>query len=336
MFFLKKFLFSIGIVLLCSIAAQAYFKKNDTGKEIFSFIGSFHSARNAALENANAAKPSSSPGSALLNPAAVVLDSNRKNAVAFSWQTGEFADNQGFIAYARNLGTMTVEASYGWLRYGSVDGYDEQGNATGKTYDPKSSVSTLSLSMPLPHFQFGSSVKFATDLLTGEEGDRTAMALAFDWGVLWQAASRKFGLGFAARNFGKVIRAYVENGDTDYGLEETFAISGFYIPGVLPRLSLFAESTFPRYAEPAVALAGEYAVGQNLFIRAGWTRTWLDLSRDAKEIFSSADRPSESNDGRMFSAGLGYAGDFFSVDYSYSLLAQGLGSEHRIGLGLNF
>lgn len=336
MFFLKKILSAIGIVLLCAIPSHAYFKKNDSGKEAFSFIGSFHSARNAALENANAAKPSSSPGSVLQNPAAIVLDSNRKNAVAFSWQTGEFADNQGFIAYARNVGAMVVQASYGWIRYGSVDGYDEQGNETGTSYDPHSSVSALSLSLPLPHFQFGSTVKFATDLLTGEEDDQTAMALAFDWGVLWQSASRKFGLGFAARNFGKVIRAYVENGDTDYGLEETFAVSGFYIPGVLPKLSLFAESTFPRYAEPSIAIAGEYVIGRNLFVRLGFSRAWLDLSRDAKELFSSADRPDEAQNARLFSTGLGYAGSFFSIDYSYSHLAQGLGSEHRIGLGLNF
>lgn len=336
MFFLKKFsILAISILFLSSFSL-AYFKKNDTGEEAFSFLGTISAARDAGLENANSAKPSSSPGSTFRNPAILTLDSAKKNAVAFSFQTGDFADNQGLIAYARNLGAMNVQLSYGWVRYGDVDGYDEQGNETGKTYKPQSSVTALTLSMPLPHFQFGSSLKFATDLLTGEEDDQTAMAIALDWGILWQSTSKKFGFALSARNFGKMIRAYVEGGDTDYGLEETFAVSGFYIPGALPRLSLYAESDFPRYAEPSVSLGGEYAIGTSLFIRAGVSRTWLDLSRDVKEIFSSASRPDETNNAHLFSAGLGYSGDKFSIDYAFSYLAQGLGTEHRIGLGLRF
>ncbi len=336
MFFLKKNFIFVLTVLFTITASQAYFKKNDTGEEAFAFLGSFYSARSAAMENANAAKPSSNPGSVLQNPAAIVLDSNQKNAVSFSWQTSELAENQGYIAYARRVGAMVAELSYGLIRYGDVDGYDDLGNETGKTYSPQSSVTALSLSLPFPHFQFGSTIKFATDLLANDGTDQTAMALAFDWGVLWQSSSRKYGLGFAARNFGKMIRAYVDKGDTDYGLEEVFALSGFYIPGALPRLSLYSELTFPRYAEPAVALGAEYVIGSNLFVRAGFSRTWLDLSRDFKELFSSADRPNETNNARLFSLGLGYAGSSFSVDYAFSYLPQNLGMEHRVGLGLRF
>lgn len=336
MIFLKKSLTFLLTMLIFASSASAYFKKNDSGEEAFAFLGSFFSARSAAMENANAAMPSSNPGDVLQNPAVIVLDSNHRNAVAFSWQTGEFADNQGYLAYARRFGSMVVQASYGWIRYGDVDGYDDAGNETGDTYHPQSSVTSLTLALPLPHFQFGSTIKFATDLLSGESDDQTAMALAFDWGILWQSSSRKFGFGLAAKNFGKMLRAYVKNGDTDYGLEETFDISGFYIPGMLPRLTVHAKSTFPRYAEPALSLGAEYAIGTSLFARLGFSRTWLDLSRDAKEIFSSNDRPDETNDARLFSAGLGYASNRFSLDYAFSYLAQDLGTEHRVALGLKF
>lgn len=335
MLFLKKSLI-FALALFGTVPASAYFKRNDSGLEAFSFLESFISARSAALEKSDAARASADPGAVLQNPASIVLDSAHRNAVAFSWQTGEFADNQGFIAYARNLGSMVVQASYGWIRYGSVDGYDELGNETGKSYEPQSSIVMLTLSMPLPHFQFGTTFKFAADELTDDSGDQTAMAIAFDWGLRWQSSSRKFGFALTARNFGKMIRAYVENGSTDYGLEETFAVSGFYIPGALPRLSLFAETTFPRYAEPAISLGGEYAIGSSLFLRLGFSRTWLDISRDARELFSSADRPDETNNARMLSAGLGYSGSRFSVDYAFSYLAEGLGTEHRVGLGLKF
>lgn len=335
MFFLKNFPLLVLPILLLAVSSPAYFKKNDTGEEAFSFLSTFSSARSAALENANSAKPSSNPGATLQNPAILDLG-NKNNAIAFSWQTGELASNQGYLAYARHLKSMTVQISYGWIRYGEIDGYDEQGNATGKSYKPQSSLTALTLAMPLPHLQFGSTVKFAADILTGEENDQTAMALAFDWGILWQATSRKYGMALTARNFGKMLRAYVKDGDTDYGLEETFALSGFYIPGALPRLSLYAESAFPRYAEPALSLGGEYGIGSSLFVRAGISRTWLDISRDVKEIFSSSERPDETHNARFFSAGLGYAGDRFSIDYAFSYFAQGLGTEHRVGLGLRF
>ena len=334
-FFKKSWIFFLSLLVLAA-NSTASFKKNDSGEEVFSFLGSFSSARSAALENANAAMPSSNPGDVLQNPALILLSSNQKNAVSFAWQTGEFADNQGYLAYARQIGKMVALVSYGWIRYGEIDGYDNMGHPTDKSYKPQSSVASLSLSLPLPHFQFGSTVKFASDLLSDEGNDQTAMAFAFDWGVLWQSSSRKFGFGLAARNFGKMIRAYVDGGDTDYGLEESFDLSAFYIPGLLPRLSLHAKTTFPRYAEPALSLGGEYALGSSLFVRLGFSRTWLDISRDVKEIFSSSDRPDETNDARLFSAGLGYTGSRFSLDYAFSYLAQDLGTEHRIGLGLKF
>ena len=38
----------------------------------------------------------------------------------------------------------------------------------------------------------------------------------------------------------------------------------------------------------------------------------------------------------MLSAGLGYTSQLFSLDYSFSYLAQGMGVEHRIGLRVGF
>ncbi|MCK9182661.1 MAG: hypothetical protein M0P13_07270 [Fibrobacteraceae bacterium] len=336
MFFLKKICNLVFLVLLLSSFSEAYFKQNDTGEEAFSFLGSFYSPRNAALENANGAMPFSDLGVSFLNPASFKLNPEQKNAVAFYWQTGEFADNQGSVSLARKFNTMTATISYGWIKYGDIDGYDENGNATGETYSPQSSVTAATLSFPLPHFEFGTTLKFATDLLSGKSNDQTAMALALDWGMLWQSQSKKLGVGFAARDFGKMIRAYVKDGDDDYGLDETFALSGFYIPGALPRLTLFAETTVPRYAESAISVAGEYAIGSSLFARIGFSRTWLDISRDVKEIFSSAARPNETNDARLLSAGLGYTGSRFALDYAFSYLAQGLGTEHRVGLSFHF
>jgi len=337
MIFFKKFRFFLLLCFFMSSFSYAYFQKNEAGQEVFSFTSSFQSPRNAALEHSNGALPSTDPGVTLLNPAALRHPENASNTVALHWQTGDFADNQGMLSYTHAFGTMLLQANYGWIAYGDIEGYDEQGNATGVNHSPKSQLASATLAFPLPHFQFGTTIKVASDLLSGKVGDRTAMALAFDWGILWQPNTSRFGVGIAARDFGTMIRDYTDDGeDESYGMGETVALSAFFRPSSLPRLTLLFETNFPRYAQPAMNLGAEYALGTSFFARVGFTRTWLDLSRDVKEVFASDSRPDETNDARFLSTGLGYENSLFALDYAFSYLAQGLGMEHRVGLRFYF
>ncbi len=323
--------------LLGAISANAYFQRHEAGQEVFSFSSTFQSPRSTATEHANAAEPTNDPGITLLNPAALELPDRAKNIAAIYWQTGDLAENQGTITFARKLSLITVQATYGWISYGGVDGYDEMGNETGVTHEPLSQLMALSAGIPLQHIRVGATVKLATDKLSGEEDDRTAMGLAFDWGISWLAASRLYGVSITARDFGTMIRDYVDDGDDEkYAMGQTFALSGFLRPRSMPRLALYAESTFPRYAESALHLGAEYSLSQYFFLRGGFSRTWLDLSRDFKELTASSERPGESNEVRLFSLGLGYAYGPFALDYAFSYLTQGIGMEHRIGLRFGF
>jgi hypothetical protein len=136
---------------------------------------------------------------------------------------------------------------------------------------------------------------------------------------------------------GCILRDYVDDGeDEHYPMSQTFSIAGYFRPQSVRRLTLYADSDFPRFAESTLNLGAEYALGSYFSIRAGFTRAWLDLVRDFKELASSDSRPSESNEARMLSGGLGYSSSLFSMDYSFSYLAQGLGFEHRIGLRVGF
>ncbi len=336
MIFFKTFRFFLIFVLLPGSFCHAFFKKGDAGQEVFSFISSFQSPRNAALERSNAALPSSDPGIIFLNPAGFAGNS-KTNQVAFHWQTGEFAENQGALTYARSLSRMKFLFSYGWIREGSIDGYDEFGEPTGETHEPASHLFATTFSFPFTCFSFGSTIKFATDQLSGKAGDQTAMALAFDWGISYQPATPRFGLALTARDFGSMIRDYTDDGgEENYAMGQTFALSAFFRPATLPRLTLLGETTFPRYSEPALLLGGEYIFGKSFFARVGFTRAWLDLSRDVKELFGSRSRPDESNDARFLSAGIGYEHSLFALDYAFSYLTQGLGMEHRIGLRFGF
>ena len=319
--------------MLFPAGANAYFSQGDQGEEIFSFLSTFDSPRNAALEKAASAVPSTDPTIVQLNAAALRLPDGTKRVGEIHWQTGAMADNQGSISYTSSYRKFLYQISYNWLDYGTIDGYDEYGNSTGKEYNPFSQLTTATVSYAMTHINVGATVKFASERLTDDAGDRTAWGAAFDWGISWQSLSKIFGFAVVARDFGMLLRDYVDDGiDEYYPMSQMLGISMYYRPAILPRLTIMTESDFPRYAEPKFALAGEYALGQSFFIRAGFTRAWLDITRDFKQLLSANSRPDEAQSARMLSAGLGYNSKLFSIDYAFSYLAQGLGVEHRIGL----
>lgn len=327
----------VAIALSVPATSLAFFDHGDAGQEVFSFLRTFDSPRNAALEKSAAANPNTDPSITQLNPAALRLPDSTSRVASMHWQTGEFADNQGTISYTAHINTILYQVSYNWLDYGTIEGYDEFGESTGVDYEPFSQLVTATVAFPMKHFQFGATLKFASDRLAEDEGDRTAYGLAFDWGIAWQSSSRILGLALTARDMGCILRDYVDDGDDEfYPMSQTFSVAGYFRPKSVRRLTLYADSDFPRFAESTLNLGAEYALGSYFSIRAGFTRAWLDLVRDFKELASSDSRPSESNEARMLSGGLGYSSSLFSLDYSFSYLAQGLGFEHRIGLRVGF
>ena len=334
---LKKLSAIAALAIACPASDFGYFSKHDAGQEVFSFLSTFDSPRNAALERSASALPTTDPTIVQLNPAAILMTEGKKRVAEAHWQTGEFADNQGTLSYTTQYKEFILQFSYNWISYGRIIGYDEYGEENGSDYKPFSQLTTLSVAYPMKHIRVGATLKFASDKLTGDATDQTAMAAAFDWGVTWMSDSKNYGFSFVARDFGAMLRGYVkEDADDSHPLSQTFAIGGFLKPRSVPRLTVFAETDFPRYAEPDLNLGAEYALGEFFRIRAGFTRTWLDLARDIKELANSSDRPDETNEARMFSLGLGYTSNLFAFDYAFSYLAESLGFEHRLGLRVEF
>ncbi|WP_295054652.1 hypothetical protein [uncultured Fibrobacter sp.] len=334
---LKKLSAIAAIAIACPASDFGYFSKHDAGQEVFSFLSTFDSPRNAALEKSASALPTTDPSIVQLNPAAVTITEGKKRVVEAHWQTGEMASNVGTLSYTTQYQKFILQYSYNWQSYGTITGYDEYGEENGSEYKPFSQLVTATVAYPMKHIRVGATIKFASDKLTGDNEDQTAMAAAFDWGLTWMSDSKNYGFSFAARDFGAMLRGYVkESADDTYPLSQTFAVGGFLKPRSVPRLTLFGETDFPRYAEPDLHLGAEYALGEYFRIRAGFTRTWLDISRDFKELANSSSRPDETNSARLFSLGLGYTSSLFAFDYAFSYLASSLGYEHRLGLRLDF
>ena len=218
----------IAVALLAPANALAFFDHGDAGQEVFSFMRTFDSPRNAALEKSAAANPSTDPSITQLNPAALKLPEGTDRIASMHWQTGEFADNQGTISYTTHFNTLLYQISYNWLDYGTIEGYDEFGESTGVDYEPFSQLVTATVAFPLKHFQFGTTIKFASDRLAEEEGDRTAFGLAFDWGIAWQSASKIFGLALTARDMGCILRDYVDDDENDhYPMSQVISVAGY-------------------------------------------------------------------------------------------------------------
>lgn len=316
---------------------MAYFTQGDAGQEVFSFLSTFDSPRNASLEKSASAGPSTDPSIAQLNPASLRLPSKNSRIISMHWQTGEFAEGQGTLSYTSSYKFLTYQFSYNWLDYGVIEGYDENGYRIPSEYRPLSQLTTFTVAFPMTHFQVGFTGKMASDKLAEEENDRAAIGVAFDWGFSWQSSSNLLGLAISGRDFGCLLRDYVDDGDnTHYPMSQTFAVAGFFKPQSIRRLTLYAESDFPRFSESTLNLGAEYFLGESFAARIGFTRTWLDLTRDIKQLTASNSRPGESNEARMLSAGLGYTGSLISLDYAFSYLAQSMGWEHRAGLRIGF
>ena len=334
---LKKLTAIAAFALACPAAELGYFSKHDAGHEVFSLLSSFDSPRNAALEMSASALPSTDPSITQLNPAAIYIADGKKRVAAIHWQTSEFAENQGTLSYTTQYRKFILQVSYNWSSVGTITGYDEKGEPNGSEYKPYSQLTTATVAYPMKHIRFGATLKFASDKMTGDIGDQTAMVAAFDWGLTWMADSKNYGFSVVAKDFGAMLRGYVKKDASDsHPLSQTFAFGGFLKPRSVPRLTMFAETDFPRYAEPDLNLGAEYALGEFFRIRGGFSRTWLDISRDIKELASSSDRPDETNKARMFSLGLGYTSSMFAFDYAFSYLAESLGYEHRLGLRVEF
>ena len=81
----KHFLTTVSALLAIPVASHAYFTQGDAGQEVFSFINTFDSPRNAALEKSAGAGVSTDPTITQLNPAAVILPENKNHIASVHW-----------------------------------------------------------------------------------------------------------------------------------------------------------------------------------------------------------------------------------------------------------
>lgn len=334
-----KNVISCTILVTCPVLCHAYFSQDNAGEEAFSFLSTFDSPRNAALERSAGAMPSTDPSITQLNPANLKIQDGKTYVFQANWQTGDIAENQGSLYFTTKYADKyTLQLSYDWYDAGTIDGVNTDGNYDGEKFNPIGHLFTGTIAYPMKFVNFGATVKVAAERLAAQmDIDRFAFAAAFDWGISWQSKDKIVGLALAARDMGVTIRDYTDDNEDDhFPLSQTISISGYLHPTSIRRMTLYTSTDAPRFGQANFNLGAEYALGESFTIRGGWTRSWLDIVRDIKELAASKHRPDESNENRLFSLGLGYTSSLFALDYSFSYLAEDFGMEHRIGLRVGF
>jgi hypothetical protein len=313
-------IFSLLLLLFFALS-YSYFGKENEGLAVFGWAMLLQSPRTVAFEGAGSALPSQDFGAALMNPALLEGDDFVAGA---AWQNGDLADMQGILTFSHpfSIGEIKgrMQHTYGAVSNGEVWHYNEYGEQMDIVSYPAAQYYAITLAFPLKHIKFGVTGRYLWERLSGLKDSQIGMGLAMDWGFLWNPGSTRYGLALIGRHLGGQIRPFIKGGVNGYALASELAASTFWRSS--QNLTWLFECTAPRYSPALGKLGLEYRFSEPVFIRAGIQREFIDIiNSDGKAGYY-----------RLFSTGAGYRLWNIALDYSYSILFEGMGSEHRIGL----
>jgi len=319
------------LVLLFFVSSYAYFGKKNEAQDVFGWAMLLQSPRTVAFEGAGSALGSQDFGVAIMNPA--LLQGSGFGA-GISGQSGDLADWQGIAVFSHpfSIGEANgrMQHTYGIVDNGDVENLGEEAEPMGTSH-PIAQYYAITAAFPLNHFKFGITGRCLWQRLSEVDNAQTGMGLAMDWGFLWNSGSARYGFAFMGRHLGQQIRPFVKGGINGFALASELAASTFW--RLDKNFIWLLECSAPRYSPVAGKLGLEYRFSESVFARAGMQRNIIEVTRFVRSTFDRNEKSPNAGFYRLFSAGAGYRlRDIFALDYSYSMLVEGQGSEHRIGL----
>jgi len=177
------------------------------GRYTYQFLNLVSSPRQAALGGKYATGYNSDPTSALLNPAAI--NAEMDNQIAANYVNYLSDVNYGSVAYARALGKKKRMFHIGvtYINYGTFDGFDEFGNATGDFGAAEAAISMgYSYAIPKTKWHVGANAK----LISSKLEQYSSIGGALDLGVIYHDPETTFDFGLAVRNLGTQFTTYVD------------------------------------------------------------------------------------------------------------------------------
>ena len=319
------------LVLLFFVYSYAYFGKKNEAQDVFGWAMLLQSPRTVAFEGAGSALVSQDFGAALMNPALLQGDGF---GAGISGQSGDLADWQGIAVFSHpfSIGEASgrMQHTYGIVDNGEVENLDENAEPTGSISYPLSQYYAITAAFPFKHFNFGITGRYLWQRLSETDDARAGRGLAMDWGFLWNSGSARYGLAFMGRHLGRQITPFMKGGVNGHALASELAVSTFW--RLDQNFVWLLECAAPRYSPATGKLGLEYRFSEAVFARAGMQRDIIDVARFVRSIYDKNEKSPRAGYYRLFSAGAGYRFLDFALDYSYSMLIEDQGSEHRVGL----
>jgi len=201
---MRKLLILVSLINLSVAYAQV------GGKHAYQFLEMPTSPKLAALGGVNVTITGVDVNQVLFNPASLSDEMNGMLGVNFGSYYGDVS--LGSAAYAhkfKNGRNMHVGVTY--LNYGSMDGYDENGIATG-TFSGNDIAVSIGYAHPFEgtNFSIGANIKAVSSTLESYN----SMALAADIGGIYNDSESGWTVGLTFNNIGTQLSNYEDMRET--------------------------------------------------------------------------------------------------------------------------
>ncbi|WP_372756538.1 type IX secretion system protein PorQ [Mariniflexile sp.] len=175
------------------------------GESTYQFLNLVSSPRQAALGGKVLTNVDYDVTQGLFNPATINVAMDKQLALNYTSYLGGISYGTMAYAYTVDRRTQTFHAGITYINYGSFDGYDEDGNATG-TFTGNESALSFGYSSQIGYsdFYIGANVK----LITSKLEQYNSLGAAMDVGLLYIDEDLDFHAALVVRNFGTQITTY--------------------------------------------------------------------------------------------------------------------------------
>ncbi|TXG35440.1 type IX secretion system protein PorQ [Seonamhaeicola maritimus] len=192
------------ITLICLCFSTSIFAQIG-GEHTYQFLNLISSPRQAALGGKVLTNIDYDVTQGLFNPAAINVEMDNQLALNYTSYLGGIGYGTAAYAYTVDRRTQTFHAGVTYINYGSFDGYDEQGNATGSFSGGESALSFgHSRQIGYSDFYLGGNLK----LISSKLEQYTSLGAAVDFGLLYINDYLDFNAALVVRNLGTQITTY--------------------------------------------------------------------------------------------------------------------------------
>ena len=207
----------------CCLLLSVFTQAQVGGEATYRFLNLVSSPRQAALGGKVLTNVDYDVTQGLFNPATINVAMDNQFGLNYSSYLGGISYGSAAYAYTVDRRTQTFHAGVTYVNYGSFDGYDEAGNATGTFSGNETALSFgYALQIGYSDFYFGANAK----LITSKLEQYNSFGVAADLGLLYINEDLDFHAALALRNLGTQITTYAGLNEKlpfeiDFGMSQT-------------------------------------------------------------------------------------------------------------------